>query len=603
MSALSSTSGQSALKERRLGINPNVLMPVLWLAATVAIALPSISGGVFDAMSTDDAMRLVQVRDLISGQGWFDLFQYRLDPPAGILMHWSRVIDAPLAAIILLLRPLIGTHGAEAAALFLWPLLLLAAALVLVAAIARLMSSRVVSSQVTAVVLAVLSTPALIHFRPGAIDHHNAQICLLLALVLLTSQIEQSTIKAALAGLVASLSLAIGIEMLPAIVAIGLAVLGLFIQRGAFVSRQITAFGTSLAASSLLLATALLPLPSLVLPVCDALGGPVLLMAAGGGISLTIMAGIDRYHSTLSLRLTTGAASAIALLGVSLSLFPECIASPYAQLDPLVTSLWVDKVVESMSLATMLQLMPQKVLGFYGFPLMTMGFALAALIKSDPPGRFRWTLGIMTLAALIGLSVWEMRATAAASMVAAPMFAASLAILWPTHAPGRNLFLLALAVSPASFAALGLSAKPLIYSILKPPMTIAERNASTCQAVSDVASMTRLPRGRVMAPIDLGPTILAETDHAVFAAPYHRNNDGNLAMLTLMLAPVLTARQILSDRRVDYVVICSADPDQDLVRLAPDGLAARLGRGERFDFLEPLDLDPTHKISVWRVRR
>ena len=603
MSALSSTSGQSALKERRLGINPNVLMPVLWLAATVAIALPSISGGVFDAMSTDDAMRLVQVRDLISGQGWFDLFQYRLDPPAGILMHWSRIIDAPLAAIILLLRPLIGTHGAEAAVLFLWPLLLLAAALVLVAAIAGQMSSRVVSSQVMAVVLAVLSTPALIHFRPGAIDHHNAQICLLLALVLLTSQIEQSTVKAALAGLVASLSLAIGIEMLPAIVAIGLAVLGLFIQRGAFVSRQIVAFGASLAASSLLLATALLPLPSLASPVCDALGGPVLLLVAGGGISLMLMAGIDRYHSTLGVRLTTGAASAIALLGAFLSLFPGCIASPYAQLDPLVTSLWVDKVVESMSLATMLQLMPQKVLGFYGFPLMTMGFALAALIKSDPPGRFRWTLGIMTLAALIGLSVWEMRATAAASMVAAPMFAASLAILWPTHAPGRNLFLLALAVSPASFAALGLSAKPLIYSILKPPVTIAERNTSTCQAVSDVASMTRLPRGRVMAPIDLGPTILAETDHAVFAAPYHRNNDGNLAMLTLMLAPVLTARQILSDRRVDYVVICSADPDQDLVRLAPDGLAARLGRGERFDFLEPLDLDPTHKISVWRVRR
>ena len=603
MSALSSTSGQSALKERRLGINPNVLMPVLWLAATVAIALPSISGGVFDAMSTDDAMRLVQVRDLISGQGWFDLFQYRLDPPAGILMHWSRIIDAPLAAIILLLRPLIGMQGAEAAILFLWPLLLLAAALVLVAAIAGQMSSRVVSSQVTAVVLAVLSTPALIHFRPGAIDHHNAQICLLLALVLLTSQIEQSTVKAALAGLVASLSLAIGIEMLPAIVAIGLAVLGLFIQRGAFVSRQIVAFGASLAASSLLLATALLPLPSLASPVCDALGGPVLLLVAGGGISLMLMAGIDRYHSTLGVRLTTGAASAIALLGAFLSLFPGCIASPYAQLDPLVTSLWVDKVVESMSLATMLQLMPQKVLGFYGFPLMTMGFALAALIKSDPPGRFRWTLGIMTLAALIGLSVWEMRATAAASMVAAPMFAASLAILWPTHAPGRNLFLLALAVSPASFAALGLSAKPLIYSILKPPMTIAERNASTCQAVSDVASMTRLPRGRVMAPIDLGPTILAETDHAVFAAPYHRNNDGNLAMLTLMLAPVLTARQILSDRRVDYVVICSADPDQDLVRLAPDGLAARLGRGETFDFLEPLDFDATHKISVWRVRR
>jgi hypothetical protein len=600
MSDLSSTSGPAALKPQ-LGVNPTVLMPLLWLAATVAIALPSINGSVFDAMSTDDAMRLVEVRDWIGGQGWFDLFQYRLDPP-GTSMHWSRVVDVPLAALILLLRPLIGTHGAETATLFLWPLLLFAAALALVAAIARQMSG-ITNSQITAVVLAVLSAPALIHFRPGAIDHHNAQIVLLLALVLLTSQIEQSAVKAALGGLAAPLSLAIGIEMLPAIAAIGLAIFGLFIWRGASVSRQIGTFGAALAASSLLLASALLPLPSLALPVCDAFGGPVLLLVAGGGISLTFMAGIDRLHSTLRLRLVTGAASAIALVGAFLSLFAGCIASPYAQLDPLVTSFWVDKVVESMSLATMLQLAPQKVLGFYGFPLLTMGFASAALIQSNPPGRFRWILGIMTLAALIGLSFWEMRVAAAASMVAAPMFAASLAVLWPTLAPGRNLVLLALAVSPASFAALGLSAKPLIDFIFKPQMTIAERDASTCQTVSDVASMTQLPKGRVMAPIDLGPLILAETDHAVFAAPYHRNNDGNVAMLKLMLAPVPTARQILSDRRVDYVVTCSAAPEQDLVKLAPDGLAARLGRGEAPDFLEPLDLDPTHKISVWRVRR
>jgi hypothetical protein len=599
MSDLSSTSGQPALK---LGVNPSVLMPVLWLAATVAIAFPSINGGVFDAMSTDDAMRLVEVRDWIGGQGWFDLFQYRLDPP-GTSMHWSRVVDAPLAALILLLRPLIGTHGAETVTLFVWPLLLFAAALALVAAIARQMSGGVANAQIMAVVLAVLSAPALIHFRPAAIDHHNAQIVLLLALVVLTSQIEQSAVKAALAGLLASLSLAIGIEMLPAIIATGLAVFGLFVWRGASVSRQVGAFGAALAASSLLLASALRPLPSLASQVCDAFGGPVLLLAAGGGISLMIMVGIDRLHSAPRLRLATGAASAIALIGAFLSLFAGCIASPYAQLDPLVTSLWVDKVVESMSLATMLQLAPQKVLGFYGFPLMTMGFASAALIHSNPLGRFRWILGMMTLAALIGLSFWEMRGAAAASMLAAPIFAASLVILWPTLAPGRNLVLLALAVSPASFAALGLSAKPLIDLIFKPQMTMAERGGSACRTVSDVASMMQLPMGRVMAPIDLGPMILAGTDHAVFAAPYHRNNDGNLAMLKLMLAPIPTARQILSDRGVDYVVICATAPEQDIVKLAPDGLAARLGRGETPDYLERLDLDPTHKLAVWRVRK
>ena len=601
MFALSSTSGRPSLKEQRFGVNPNILILILWLAATVAMALPAMKSGIFDAMATDDATRLVQVRDLINGQGWFDLFQYRLDPPGGTSMHWTRVIDVPLAALILLLRPLIGTHAAEAATLFLWPTLLFAAALVLVAAIARQLSGGVMHAQALAVMLAALSAPALVHFRAGAIDHHNAQIDLLLALVLLTSQIEQSLVKAALAGLMASLSLAIGIEMLPAIAAIGLAVFGLFVLRGAILSRQIFSFGSALAGSSLLLATALLPLPSLALPVCDTLGGPVLLLTAGGGMSLVIMVAVDRYHSTMSLRLITGTASAIALVIAFLSSFSECIASPYAQLDPLVMSIWADQVAESISLAKSLQLSPQKVLGFYGFAMMTMGFASAALIKCAPAERFRWIVGTVTLAALVGLGVWEVRAMAAASMVAAPLLAASLTVLWPTLATGRSM-LLAFAMSPVSLGLLGLSAKPLIYAIFQPQMAIAE-DAPRCDTVSDVVSLAQLPKGRVMAPIDLGPAILANTDHDIFAAPYHRNNDGILAMLELMLAPVPTARQILWDRRVDYVVVCTAAPEKDFVSRAPDGLRARLRRGEIPDFLEPLDVDPTHKISVWRVRR
>ncbi|HEX2634205.1 MAG TPA: hypothetical protein VHM22_15465 [Bradyrhizobium sp.] len=600
MSSLSSLTDQAA-PEERLNVNPGILMVVLWLAATVALGLPAISAGIFDALSTDDAMRLVQVRDLIGGQGWFDLVQHRLDPP-GASMHWSRVIDAPLAALILMLRPLAGMHGAEALTVFVWPVAIFAAVLALIASIAEVLSNKATGSQITAVLLAVLSAPALIHFRPGAIDHHNAQIALLLALILLVSEIERSTVKAAMAGAVASLSLAIGIEMLPAILPIGIAVFGLFIWRGASVSRQIGAFGAALAASSLVLAAALVPLPSLASPVCDAFGGPVLLLVAGGGVSLVIMAEIDRYYSALRLRLVTGVALAIALLAVFLSLYSGCIASPYGQLDPLVISLWVDRVAESISLRTMLQLMPQKILGFYGFPLMTMGFALAALIKSDPVARFRWIVGIVALAALTALSVWEIRAAAAASMLAAPIFAASLAVLWPARAAGRSLILLAVAASPASLALFGLSARVLI-EFIAPRMAIADIHESKCQKVSDVAPMIKLPRGRVMAPIDLGPAILLETDHAVFAAPYHRNNDGNAAMLKLMLAPLPTARQMLAERGVDYVVTCSAAPDLDLVRLAPDGLAARLGRGETPEFLEPLDLKPVRDISVWRVRR
>ena len=598
MSDLSVASDHAAQKVQR-GAHLKILIPLIFLAASVTLAWPAINGGVFDALSTDDAMRLVEVRDLIGGQGWFDMFQYRMDPPGGTSMHWSRLIDAPLAGLILLLKPLLGMHNAQALTLYFWPTLLFAVALVLIAAIARQMSNST-TPVIAAVVLAVLSLPALVHFRAGAIDHHNAQIVLLLALVLMTTQIEQSAVKAALGGLMASLSLAIGIEMLPAIAAIGLAVFGLFVWRGAPVARQVGAFGAGLAASSLLLAPALLPLSSLTAPVCDAFGGPVLLLTVGGGISLMLMVRIDRHRSTLRMRAVSGATLAIVLVGSFLALFSRCIASPFGHLDPIVISLWVYNVGEAISFARMLQHFPERVASYYVFPVMTMGLAAMALIRSYPAERFRWIVASGTLAALIGFGFLQMRGLAAASMVAAPVFAASLGILWPRFAFGPRLLLVSVLASPFSLLVAGISAKPMIDAIFTPEEL---GDLSPCRSLSDVASLKQLPKGRVMAPLDLGPAILAETGHDVFAGPYHRNNDGNTAFLRLMLAPLPTAQQILSDRRVDYVVTCSAAPDRNIIKLAPDGLEARLSRGQTPEFLEPIDLGPAAKISAWRLRK
>jgi hypothetical protein len=597
MSDLSLTSGH-ALRKERGGAYPKLLISLVFLAAAVRLALPAINGGVFDALSTDDAMRLVEVRDLIAGQSWFDLFQHRLDPP-GTPMHWSRLIDAPLAVLILLLKPVLGMHAAETATLYFWPALLFCVALALTAAIAKQMSNDV-KSVIAAVVLAALSVPALVHFRAGAIDHHNAQIDLVLALVLMTAGIEQSAVKAALSGVIASMSLAIGLEMLPAIAAIGIAVFGLFVWRGAAVARQVGAFGAGLAASSILLALALLPASSITLQVCDALGGPVLLLSVGGGISLVLMAVIDRHQSTLRMRAVSGTALALVLAGAFLSLFSGCIASPFSHLDPIIVSLWVHNVAEAVSFDRMLHLFPEKVLAVYGFPVMATGLAGMALVRSPAPQRFRWVVGIVTLAALTGFSFWQVRGTAGAMLLAAPVFAASLTILLPGFASARNLLLLSIVASPLCLLTVGIWAKPLLVSIFKPEEI---GDPTPCRSLSDVAFLKRLPKGRVMAPLDLGPAILAETDHDVFAGPYHRNNDGNAALIKLMLAPLPTARQIISDHRVNYVITCSAAPDLNIIKLAPEGLEARLGRGETPDFLERLDLDPAHKISVWHVRK
>src|SRR5687768_6741427 len=72
---------------------------------------------------TDDNMRIMQVRALLAGQDWYDLRQYRLDPPFGADIHWSRLVDLPIAGLKLALAPVLGGAAAERAAVAVAPLL------------------------------------------------------------------------------------------------------------------------------------------------------------------------------------------------------------------------------------------------------------------------------------------------------------------------------------------------------------------------------------------------------------------------------------------------------------------------------------------------
>ena len=225
------------------------LLLVIW-AATVATYL--VAGG-GQSLSTDDAMRLVQVRDFLAGQGWFDLTQYRLDPPDGVDMHWSRLIDLPIALLIRLARWLAPSAG-RALGATVWPAGLLLALLFGAVRLARELAGDAAAR--LALIFAALMAPVLQHFRPGAIDHHNVQLVLMLwSLALL---VRERPRDAALAGTMCALSLAIGQEMAPVIAGLRGLVALRWIMRGDE-SRTAAAFGMSFAAATLVLFVATVP--------------------------------------------------------------------------------------------------------------------------------------------------------------------------------------------------------------------------------------------------------------------------------------------------------------------------------------------------------
>ena len=131
----------------------------------------------FGLGDTDDNMRMMQVRALLNGQGWFDLRQYRLNPPFGANIHWSRLVDLPIAGLILALRPFLGGAGAERWAVAIAPLLpywLLLFSLSLTAR--RLIHPGAYPFALLALFFAG-STNGM--FLPERIDHHGWQLALL----------------------------------------------------------------------------------------------------------------------------------------------------------------------------------------------------------------------------------------------------------------------------------------------------------------------------------------------------------------------------------------------------------------------------------------
>ena len=123
---------------------------------------------------TDDAMRLVLVRDLLHGRGWWDQWIGRLQPPVGTYIHWSRLVDAMLAAFIWLLERVMSPASAEYGVRVLWPLLWIFPATLGGLAIARSLGGK--AAVFVGALLIATNVQMFVQFRPGRIDHHDLQI-------------------------------------------------------------------------------------------------------------------------------------------------------------------------------------------------------------------------------------------------------------------------------------------------------------------------------------------------------------------------------------------------------------------------------------------
>ncbi len=123
---------------------------------------------------TDDATRLIEVRELMGGASWFDMTLPRFGGAHPLISHWSRLIDLPIAVLLSGFELVLPPQQAETAVRAVWPLGLLLAFVYLLAREAEIRGGR--AAALICVALTVTCLIGVVQFLPGRIDHHNAII-------------------------------------------------------------------------------------------------------------------------------------------------------------------------------------------------------------------------------------------------------------------------------------------------------------------------------------------------------------------------------------------------------------------------------------------
>jgi len=551
----------------------------------------------------DDGMRLIEVRDFLAGQGWFDLMQYRLGLAGGTLMHWSRLIDLPIASLIWFFGLFAARETAEALALAVWPVSLAVPAMLAMAVAGRRIGG--VGGMHISLCLTGLAIYTGNRFAPGAIDHHNAQLALVATMTAMLLDEERRGWSYAVAGVAAAVAIAIGAETTPFVAAVCLTVAVLWAWGGENFAVAAQAFGLALAVAISILFFATVPPRLYSMVTCDNLSlGYYSLAAIGGGLllfSAVFASGLAR-----PMRFAALAVVGAGVLGSAVVIAPQCLSDPLAGLDPMLVELWLRNVSEAQSVFVLSRIDPFTIGSFYAAGLFGIAVCIFRIVQRDRVLIHVILLFLLSTSWAIAL-VQVRGATFSNLLSILPLTLLIIDIKRISNSDSENVavafiyVVTVLASVPAAWAVGGgLLSLQMDNSGKKKAEPAKELSCLSKQALAPLAE---LPVGLVSAPSEMGVPILRFTQNRVLSAPYHRDQGGMLTEMHIGMAEPQEAEAFLRGADVTALAFCPNDlQTRELARLKPDGLYAQLGKGNVPPYLEPLAKVADTGVQFFRYR-
>lgn len=552
----------------------------------------------FASMGNDDITRLLSVQNLIAGQGWFDTTLYRLAPPEGVSLHWSRYIDAGIAAIILPLSLFMSMPMAEMIAAAIWPTVILLVTICVVGfGTRRLFGMPAACFAVLCLVFWPLT--ADLHARAGNLDHHNVQLLMMIILALAAVWTDRPVQAGIAAGTAAAFSLAVGLETLLFVVGVGLVIWGrAAFNYGPLTARLLGAFAVTLPIASVIFFLGQTPPDAYAAAFCDQLRAPALSLIAVASLASLLPLALRRMVPGPAVQIV--ATVIVAAIGLALAwpLLGPCITGPYGDLPVAVQEAISNRITEARPGIDYFQQLPGPALVFM-IPVLSSLIAGTILWRHMPQGTpveaaRRRALGQLLVLCLLGTGMVfiQMRTVILVASVVPVIGGVALAALLHRYLQSRDLtvamLMLALAVAITSPILL---VQP-IWPYLKQANADAGAIAADCQDYSSLQALNAVPPAKLFTHGNFGTRVIWATHHDTLGGLYHRSA---AALENGMLAFGLEEaafREHLAGTVATHVLLCrNQNYESDFLTTLADNTAEA-------DWLRPVALQDDAQVLL-----
>ncbi|MGN7293341.1 hypothetical protein [Rhizobium sp. SAFR-030] len=562
------------------------------LITAVAVLCFDLFDGRIYYRDVDDALRAIQIRQLLVHGRWFDLTIVGIDMPGAYVSPWSRLVDLPYVLLTFALRTVMSPENALWWAFRLWqPVLLVSYCWLWVATAVRVAGKTVGVLPLHVVASFAMMPLTLWEFMPGRIDHHNLQIVILMLALYGISR--WSAFGGFLAGAACGVSFAIGLELAPVLVILMVGP-GLAWISGVKASRSVQLSVAAGVASATLVTGLLLIGPSrMVSTECDALSAPYV-SAFLGYATVTSIAVWSVHSGRRLIRLLSLSLPAIGIVLLLVLAFPACVDGPYGTIDPLVRSLWLDRVQQENSF-----------LDFYRvgetIKIVSLGLLLVVVVGTLPILRHRLKerdaafLIIFCVATALLLLTFAQTRFIRFPAVGVLLF---LPPVWDQVKSGSRVTTRVTGAAAMLTLLVGILLSRLVPAEPFLPDALDYMAVDLCP-VADLSVLQDFPPGRILAPSSLGLVMLdgLPPGFSIASLPFHRAAPGMLRMYRAFLSTDSAVRRDAA-APFDYLALCRFPLVEEI---ADDTLFAVLTRGGEWPGLVPLADGPPGSLRLFRI--